>query len=171
VPTGSAVLDLDKASQRPDLPLRTHLVVLISRYREPHLGHPKSLLRGGLGVDEHVELAGHRITAFDALTHLLHGVINQRTELAAGLHQELLGRVDVADRGLEQLDCEFLGSWGIHLLVICADIYLIYAGGCGSGGGSYRMVVVVTLLRAAVTFTVNAIVKADYAFSTESPPP
>jgi TMEM164 family len=97
------------------------------------------------------------------------GVINQWTELAAGLHQEVLGRVDVADRGLEQLDCEFLGSWGIHLFVICADIYLIYAGGCGSGGGSYRMVVVVTLVRAAVTFTVNAIVKADYAFSTESP--
>jgi len=64
---------------------------------------------------------------------------------------------------------QFLGFWAIHLLVVWAAIYLTWGRGMRPGWRSYRFVVVVTLVWAAVTFTFNRIAGTDYGFLNGKP--
>jgi hypothetical integral membrane protein (TIGR02206 family) len=64
---------------------------------------------------------------------------------------------------------QFLGFWGIHLLVVWAAIYLTWGRGMRPGWRSYRITVLVTVVWAAVTFAFNSIAGTDYGFLNEKP--
>ncbi|MGZ5378069.1 MAG: YwaF family protein [Mycobacterium sp.] len=64
---------------------------------------------------------------------------------------------------------QFLGFWAIHLLVVWAAIYLTWGRGLRPGWGSYRFVVTVTLIWAAVTMTFNSIAGSNYGFLNAKP--
>jgi hypothetical integral membrane protein (TIGR02206 family) len=67
-------------------------------------------------------------------------------------------------RGPDFPDYRFLGFWAIHVLVVWAAIYLTWGRRMRPRWRSYRFVVVVTLIWAAVTFTFNSIAGTDYGF-------
>jgi hypothetical integral membrane protein (TIGR02206 family) len=64
---------------------------------------------------------------------------------------------------------EFLGFWAIHLLVVWAAIYLTWGRRSRPTWRSYRFVVAVTAVWAAVTFTFNSIAGTNYGFLNEKP--
>jgi hypothetical integral membrane protein (TIGR02206 family) len=64
---------------------------------------------------------------------------------------------------------QFLGFWGIHLLVVWAAIYLTWGRRMRPGWRSYRITVLVTVVWAAVTFAFNSIAGTDYGFLNEKP--
>ena len=64
---------------------------------------------------------------------------------------------------------QFLGFWGIHLLVVWAAIYLTWGRRMRPQWRSYRFVVVVTVVWAAVTFAFNSIVGTNYGFLNGKP--
>lgn len=66
-------------------------------------------------------------------------------------------------------DYRFLGFWAIHLLVVWAAIYLTWGRRMRPGWRSYRFVVVVTVVWAAVAFTFNRIAGTDYGFLNGKP--
>jgi hypothetical integral membrane protein (TIGR02206 family) len=63
----------------------------------------------------------------------------------------------------------FLAFWAIHLLVVWAAIYLTWGRGMRPGWHSYRIVVVVTAVWAAVTFVFNRIAGTNYGFLNGKP--
>jgi hypothetical integral membrane protein (TIGR02206 family) len=64
---------------------------------------------------------------------------------------------------------QFLGFWGIHLLVVWAAIYLTWGRRMRPGWRSYRITVLVTVVWAAVTFAFNSIAGTNYGFLNEKP--
>ncbi len=64
---------------------------------------------------------------------------------------------------------QFLGFWGIHLLVVWAAIYLTWGRRMRPWWRSYRFVVVVTVVWAAVTFAFNSIAGTNYGFLNRKP--
>jgi hypothetical integral membrane protein (TIGR02206 family) len=64
---------------------------------------------------------------------------------------------------------QFLAFWAIHLLVVWAAIYLTWGRGMRPRWGSFRFVVVVTAVWAAVTFTFNRIAGTNYGFLNGKP--
>jgi hypothetical integral membrane protein (TIGR02206 family) len=64
---------------------------------------------------------------------------------------------------------QFLGFWGIHLLVVWAAIYLTWGRRMRPRWRSYRFVVVVTVVWAAVTFAFNSIAGTNYGFLNGKP--
>ena len=64
---------------------------------------------------------------------------------------------------------QYLGFWAIHLLVIWAAIYLTWGRGMRPTWRSYRFVVAVTAVWAAVTFTFNSIAGTNYGFLNGKP--
>ena len=64
---------------------------------------------------------------------------------------------------------QFLGFWAIHLLVVWAAIYLTWGRGMRPTWRSYRFVVVVTAVWAAVTLTFNSIAGTNYGFLNGKP--
>ena len=64
---------------------------------------------------------------------------------------------------------QFLGFWGIHLLVVWAAIYLTWGRRMRPQWRSYRFVVVVTVVWAAVTFAFNSIAGTNYGFLNGKP--
>jgi hypothetical integral membrane protein (TIGR02206 family) len=64
---------------------------------------------------------------------------------------------------------EFLAFWAIHLLVVWAAIYLTWGRGMRPTWRSFRFVVVVTAVWAAVTFTFNRVAGTDYGFLNGKP--
>ena len=64
---------------------------------------------------------------------------------------------------------EFLAFWAIHLLVVWAAIYLTWGRGMRPQWRSFRFVVVVTAVWAAITFTFNSIAGTNYGFLNEKP--
>jgi hypothetical integral membrane protein (TIGR02206 family) len=66
-------------------------------------------------------------------------------------------------------DYRFLAFWAIHLLVVWAAIYLTWGRGMRPRWGSFRFVVVVTAVWAAVTFTFNSIAGTNYGFLNRKP--
>jgi hypothetical integral membrane protein (TIGR02206 family) len=66
-------------------------------------------------------------------------------------------------------DYQFLGFWAIHLLVVWAAIYLTWGRRMRPNWRSYRFVVAVTVVWAAVTFTFNSIAGTDYGFLNGKP--
>ncbi|MCW2653593.1 MAG: hypothetical protein QOE41_1899 [Mycobacterium sp.] len=64
---------------------------------------------------------------------------------------------------------QFLGFWGIHLLVVWAAIYLTWGRRMRPRWSSYRFVVVVTMVWATVTFAFNSIAGTDYGFLNGKP--
>jgi len=64
---------------------------------------------------------------------------------------------------------EFLAFWAIHLLVVWAAIYLTWGRRMRPRWSSYRFVVVVTAVWAAVTFTFNRIADTNYGFLNWKP--
>jgi hypothetical integral membrane protein (TIGR02206 family) len=64
---------------------------------------------------------------------------------------------------------QFLGFWAIHLLVVWAAIYLAWGRRMRPQWRSYRLVVVVTVVWAAVTFAFNSIAGTDYGFLNGKP--
>ena len=64
---------------------------------------------------------------------------------------------------------EFLAFWSIHLLEVWAAIYLAWGRGMRPDWGSYRFVVVVTALWAAVTMAFNSIAGTNYGFLNAKP--
>ena len=64
---------------------------------------------------------------------------------------------------------QFLGFWGIHLLVVWAAIYLTWGRGMRPTWRSYRVAVLTTAVWAAVTFTFNRFTGADYGFLNRKP--
>jgi len=72
-------------------------------------------------------------------------------------------------RGPDFPDYRFLGFWAIHLLVVWAAIYLTWGRGMRPRWRSYRFVVAVTLVWAAVSFTFNSIAGTDYGFLNRKP--
>jgi hypothetical integral membrane protein (TIGR02206 family) len=64
---------------------------------------------------------------------------------------------------------QFLGFWGIHLLVVWAAIYLTWGRRMRPQWRSYRFAVVVTMVWAAVTFAFNSIAGTDYGFLNGKP--
>jgi hypothetical integral membrane protein (TIGR02206 family) len=66
-------------------------------------------------------------------------------------------------------DYQFLGFWAIHLLVVWAAIYLTWGRRMRPRWRSYRFVVVVTVVWAAVTFVFNRIAGTDYGFLNGKP--
>lgn len=72
-------------------------------------------------------------------------------------------------RGPDFPDYRFLGFWAIHVLVVWAAIYLTWGRRMRPRWRSYRFVVVVTLVWAAVTFTFNSIAGTDYGFLNTKP--
>lgn len=63
----------------------------------------------------------------------------------------------------------FLGFWAIHLLVVWAAIYLTWGRRMRPRWRSYRFVVVVTVVWAAVTFAFNTIAGTNYGFLNGKP--
>jgi hypothetical integral membrane protein (TIGR02206 family) len=66
-------------------------------------------------------------------------------------------------------DYQFLGFWAIHLMVVWAAIYLTWGRRMRPRWRSYRFVVVVTVVWAAVTFVFNRIAGTDYGFLNGKP--
>jgi hypothetical integral membrane protein (TIGR02206 family) len=64
---------------------------------------------------------------------------------------------------------QFLGFWAIHLLVVWAAIYLTWGRGMRPTWRSYRFVVAVTAVWAAVTLTFNSIAETNYGFLNGKP--
>ena len=64
---------------------------------------------------------------------------------------------------------EFLVFWGIHLVVVWAAIYLTWGRGMRPNWRSFRFVVVVTAVWAAVTCTFNSIAGTNYGFLNRKP--
>ncbi|PQM48258.1 hypothetical protein C1Y40_01489 [Mycobacterium talmoniae] len=64
---------------------------------------------------------------------------------------------------------QFLGFWGIHLLVVWAAIYLTWGRGLRPGWDSYRITVAVTMGWASMTFAFNSIAGTNYGFLNEKP--
>ena len=64
---------------------------------------------------------------------------------------------------------EFLAFWAIHLLVVWAAIYLTWGRGMRPDWRSYRIVVVVTAIWAAVTLTFNTFAGTNYGFLNRKP--
>ena len=64
---------------------------------------------------------------------------------------------------------EFLAFWSLHLLVVWAAIYLTWGRGMRPTWRSYRFVVAVTVVWAAVTFTFNRIAATNYGFLNGKP--
>jgi hypothetical integral membrane protein (TIGR02206 family) len=64
---------------------------------------------------------------------------------------------------------QFLAFWAIHLLVVWAAIYLTWGRGMRPNWRSFRLVVVVTLAWATVTFTFNRIAGSNYGFLNRKP--
>ncbi len=64
---------------------------------------------------------------------------------------------------------EFLAFWAIHLLVVWAAIYLTWGRGMRPQWRSFRFVVVVTAVWAAITFTFNSLAGTNYGFLNEKP--
>lgn len=64
---------------------------------------------------------------------------------------------------------EFLVFWGIHLLVVWAAIYLTWGRGMRPDWRSFRFVVVVTAVWAAVTCAFNSIAGTNYGFLNRKP--
>ncbi|MGH3561659.1 MAG: TIGR02206 family membrane protein, partial [Mycobacterium sp.] len=64
---------------------------------------------------------------------------------------------------------QFLGFWGIHLLVVWAAIYLTWGRRMRPGWRSYRITVLVTVVWAAVTFAFNSTAGTYYGFLNEKP--
>lgn len=64
---------------------------------------------------------------------------------------------------------EFLVFWAIHLLVVWAAIYLTWGRGMRPTWRSYRMVVSVTVMWAAVTMAFNSIAGTNYGFLNAKP--
>ncbi|MFC9993896.1 TIGR02206 family membrane protein [Nocardia sp. NPDC127526] len=64
---------------------------------------------------------------------------------------------------------EFLAFWAIHLMVVCAAIYLTWGIGMRPDWGSYRIAVLATATWAAVTCTVNSLVGTNYGFLNRKP--
>jgi hypothetical integral membrane protein (TIGR02206 family) len=64
---------------------------------------------------------------------------------------------------------QFLGFWGIHLLVVWAAIYLTWGRRMRPGWHSYRVTVLITVVWAAVTFAFNSIARTNYGFLNEKP--
>lgn len=64
---------------------------------------------------------------------------------------------------------EFLAFWSIHLLVVWAAIYLTWGRGMRPDWRSYRLVVVVTAVWAAITMVFNSIAGTDYGFLNAKP--
>src|SRR6202165_5426162 len=64
---------------------------------------------------------------------------------------------------------QFLGFWGIHLLVVWAAIYLTWGRRMRPQWRSYRFAVVVTVVWAAVTFAFNSIAGTDYGVLNGKP--
>jgi len=65
---------------------------------------------------------------------------------------------------------QFLGFWSIHLLVVWAAIYLTWGRQMRPRWRSFCMVVAVTALWAAITFTFNIIAGSNYGFLNRKPP-
>jgi hypothetical integral membrane protein (TIGR02206 family) len=64
---------------------------------------------------------------------------------------------------------QFLAFWAIHLLVVWAAIYLTWGRRMRPDWGSYRFVVGVTALWAAVTFAFNRVAGTNYGFLNGKP--
>jgi hypothetical integral membrane protein (TIGR02206 family) len=64
---------------------------------------------------------------------------------------------------------QFLGFWAIHLLVVWAAIYLTWGRRMRPRWRSYRIVLAVTGVWAAVTFTFNSIAGTNYGFLNRKP--
>jgi hypothetical integral membrane protein (TIGR02206 family) len=64
---------------------------------------------------------------------------------------------------------QFLGFWAIHLLVVWAAVYLTWGRTMRPQWRSYRIAILVTLMWAAFTFTLNSIAGTDYGFLNEKP--
>ena len=64
---------------------------------------------------------------------------------------------------------EFLAFWAIHLLVVWAAIYLTWGRGMRPQWRSFRFVVVVTAVWAAITLTFNSLAGTNYGFLNEKP--
>src|ERR1700686_1179091 len=64
---------------------------------------------------------------------------------------------------------KFLSFWTIHLLVVWAAVYLTWGRRMRPSWRSFRFVVVVTVVWAAVTFTFNRIAGTDYGFINSKP--
>ncbi|MGV0814492.1 TIGR02206 family membrane protein [Mycolicibacterium boenickei] len=64
---------------------------------------------------------------------------------------------------------EFLAFWSIHLLVVWAAIYLTWGRGMRPDWGSYRLVVLVTVVWAVVTMAFNGIAGTNYGFLNAKP--
>jgi len=64
---------------------------------------------------------------------------------------------------------KFIAFWTIHLLVVWAAVYLTWGRRMRPSWRSFRFVVVVTVVWAAVTFTFNRIAGTDYGFINSKP--
>ncbi|OMB99882.1 hypothetical protein A5733_05035 [Mycobacterium sp. NS-7484] len=64
---------------------------------------------------------------------------------------------------------EYLAFWSIHLLVVWAAIYLTWGRGMRPTWRSYRLVVLVTAIWAAVTMTFNGVAGTNYGFLNAKP--
>jgi hypothetical integral membrane protein (TIGR02206 family) len=64
---------------------------------------------------------------------------------------------------------QFLGFWAVHLLVVWGAIYLTWGRRMRPDWRSYRIAVVVTLVWATITFTVNRIAGTNYGFLNRKP--
>lgn len=63
----------------------------------------------------------------------------------------------------------YLGFWAIHLLVVWAAIYLTWGRRMRPTWRSYRFVVAVTVVWAAITFAFNSIADTNYGFLNRKP--
>ena len=64
---------------------------------------------------------------------------------------------------------QFLAFWSIHLLVVWAAIYLTWGRGMRPTWSSYRFVVLVTAVWAAVTMAFNSVAGTNYGFLNAKP--
>jgi hypothetical integral membrane protein (TIGR02206 family) len=86
-----------------------------------------------------------------------------------GLVLSVQALISPALTGQDFPSLQFLGFWSIHLLVVWAAIYLAWGRGMRPRWRSYRFVVAVTLVWAAVTFTFNSLAGSNYGFLNGKP--
>ena len=64
---------------------------------------------------------------------------------------------------------EFLAFWAIHLLVVWAAIYLTWGRGLRPRWRSFGITVAITVVWAAVTFSVNSVAGTNFGFLNRKP--
>ncbi|TDD87499.1 TIGR02206 family membrane protein [Actinomadura darangshiensis] len=86
-----------------------------------------------------------------------------------GLTLSVQGLLTPALHGGDYPDIDYLGFFGMHLMIVWAAVYLTWGLGMRPGWRDYRFAVAATLVWAVATFVFNLIAGTNYGYLNEKP--